>query len=45
MRIVFHTLEANLSLCLLANVIHIAQLEDEALQQNILYPQFVVSFE
>ena len=41
-RIVFHTLEATLSICLLANIIHLAQMEDEETLKSLLYPQFVV---
>lgn len=41
-RIVFHTLEATFSICLLGNVIHLTQMEDEESLKMIIFPQFVV---
>jgi len=41
-RIVFHTLEATFAICLLGNIIHLAQMEDEISFKKIIFPQFVV---
>jgi ubiquitin-protein ligase E3 B len=41
-RIVFHTLEATFSICLLGNIIHMAQMEEEGSLKKLIFPQFVV---
>ena len=43
-RIVFHTLEAIFSICLLGNIVHLTQLEEETSQKKFLFPQFVVCY-
>lgn len=43
-RIVFHTLEAIFSICLLGNIVHLTQLEEETSQKELLFPQFVVPY-
>lgn len=43
LRIVFNTLEGNLALCLLANIVHLASM-DERTSGDIYFPSFVVSF-
>lgn len=42
-RIVFHTLEATFSICLLGNIIHLTQMEEENSLKNLIFPNFVVS--
>ena len=43
-RIVFHTLEATFAICLLGNIIHLAQMEEEASLKKLIFPQFVVKY-
>jgi len=43
-RIVFHTLEATFSICLLGNIIQLTQMEEEESLKNLIFPNFVVSF-
>lgn len=42
-RIIFHTLEATFSICLLGNIIHLTQMEEEESLKNLIFPNFVVS--
>ncbi|XP_046442108.1 ubiquitin-protein ligase E3B-like [Daphnia pulex] len=40
-RIVFHTLEATFSICLLGNIIQLTQMEEEESLKNLIFPNFV----